>query len=115
MELAQIAAPEMFFPPWYFWLINLATVIVIFSAVTTIVYLNIRAGTERRMHEREIAARLIETLVVQRKMSADEVERILDSYWQLGTFWHRFRRWFAPSPTSPTPSKFFDDSEIHGK
>lgn len=103
MLLAQpLLAAEVFFPPWYFWLFVLALVTVIFTAIVTMVYLNLQAETRRRVHDRETAARLIETLVVQRNMSADEVEQVLDSYWRLGTFWYRFSRWFAPSKTQPT-------------
>lgn len=109
MLLAQTAtAADVFFPPWYFWLFVLATVIVVLSAVLAIVYLNLSAETERRRHDRETAARLIEIMVVQRKMSPDEVEQILNSYWQLGNFWHRFRRWFVAlgkGPDTKLPTK----------
>ena len=100
--------PQPFFPPWYFWVFVLGTVLVVFTAIVLIVYLSLQAETQRRLHERETAARLIEVLVVQRKMSAGEVEQILDSYWRLGTFWYRFSRWFKgphslPTKTIPSP------------
>lgn len=102
MLLAQtLLAAEVFFPPWYFWLFVLATVTVVFTAIITMIYLTLQAETQRRVHERETTARLIETLLVQRKMSADEIEQVLDSYWRLGTFWYRFSRWFVRSKRLP--------------
>ena len=101
------AAAVPFFPPWYFWLFVLATVTIVLSAIIVIVYLNVSAETERRRYDRETAARLIEVLVIQRKMSSDEVEQILNCYWQLGTFWYRFSRWFGrPGPTASELPKY---------
>ncbi len=102
MLLAQARiASEVFFPPWYFWLFVLAVVVVVFAAIVTIVFLTLSAETERRRHDRETAARLIEVMALQRKMSPQEIEQVLNSYWQLGTFWHRFSRWFARRKDEP--------------
>lgn len=105
MLFAQLsAAPPPFFPPWYFWLFVLATVISVLSFVTLIVYLNLSADTERLRHERETAPRLVEVMLVQRKMSPEEIEQVLASYGQMNTFWNRVRRFFLNSNAGLKPS-----------
>ncbi|WP_254512835.1 hypothetical protein [Anatilimnocola floriformis] len=101
-------AQAPFFPPWYFWLFVFSLVVVIAGTIIVIVYLNVSAETERRRNDRETAARLIEVMVVQRKMSPEEVEQILNCYWQPGSFWSRFHRWFsrANPPVSSEPPKY---------
>ena len=98
MLLAQITPPPTpFFPPWYFWLFVLALVITIVSFIVVLVYVTTRADNERRIKEREMAAHLIEVMLTQRKMSPAEIDQVLNSYWRLGSFWHRFRSWFFPA------------------
>jgi hypothetical protein len=103
MFFAQLTAAPPFFPPWYFWLFVLATVISVLSFLALIVYLNLSADTERLRHERETAARLVEVMLVQRKMSPEEIEQVLASYGQMNTFWNRVRRYFSISSTSSKP------------
>ena len=86
----------VFFPPWYFWLFVFTTVVVTLVAFVTLIILSVHLQSRRRIKEREIAARLIETLVTHQKMSAAEIEQVLNCYWRLGTFWPRFSRWFVP-------------------
>jgi hypothetical protein len=108
MLIAQ-AAPEVFFPPMYFWLFVLATLVIVFGGIATIVYVCVTAETQRQMHERETAARLIEVMIVQRKMSADEIEQVLNSYNRKGNLWQRISRWFPRPRDLPATGMF------HGK
>jgi hypothetical protein len=102
-----LLAAEPFFPPWYFWLFVFSTVIAVFTGIVVIVYLNLAADTERLRHERETAARLIEVMLVQRKMTPEEIDQVLGSYRELNTFWQRFKRLFkAVLPAGKTlPTK----------
>ena len=94
--LAQAAAPTPFFPPWYFWLFVFSVVVAVLTGFVSLVFVVKRAETEKRVREREIAARLIEVMLTQRKMSPAEIDQVLSSYWRMGTFWYRFQRWLAP-------------------
>ena len=94
MLFAAEPMAEAFFPPWYFWLFVLAMVSVIFAGIATIVYLVTTAETQRQQHERETAARLLEVMIVQRKMTADEIEQIFCSYYRTNNVWNRITRWF---------------------
>jgi hypothetical protein len=115
MFLAAPAAAPTFFPPWYFWLFVFATVVVVCCMIVFIVYLNVRAETERRIHEDEAVARLMETMIVQRKMSAQEIEQVIDSYRQLGGCWHYLQRWLRPRASSALPKIAFTGLESLGK
>ena len=104
MLLAQVqVAAETFFPPWYFWVFVLATLVVVFAGIATIVYLCTTAETQRQQHERETAARLMEVMIVQRKMSADEIDQVLCSYYRSGSVFSRISRWFNRTRTGNAP------------
>ena len=107
MLLAQAPIPpETFFPPWYFWLFVLAVITIVFAGIATIVYLCTTAETQRQQHERETAARLMEVMIVQRKMSADEIEQVLCCYYRSGTVLSRISRWFKRSGLAPAADRF---------
>jgi|GEM_PF-4686101 len=114
MFFAQVAVPpEAFFPPWYFWMFVLAVIVVIFAGIATIVYLCTTAETQRQQHERETAARLLEVMIVQRKMSADEIEQIFCSFYRSGTVWNRISRWFRGREDLPGASLFAKPAKMH--
>jgi hypothetical protein len=105
MLLAQAAA---FFPPWYFWLFVFAIVLVIFSAITTMVVYATRAEMLRRIRERELAAQLIDQMLKEHHLSAAEIEQVMNGYWLEGSFWRRLRASFsrpAKTPMAIPPQK----------
>ena len=102
---ASQLAGETFFPPWYFWLFVLAVVAVIFTGLATIVYFVVSAETQRQQHARETSARLLEVMIVQRKMSADEIEQVLSSYYRSGTIWSRINCWFKRRDDLPNAAR----------
>lgn len=118
LVLAQISPAEQFFPPWWFWLFVFGIVLVIFGAIATMVVASIWSDHARQIRERELAAQLIELLLEKHKLSADEVEQILNAYWRIGTFWGRFQplwnRFFGRGAVSGPP-KFPDSAFAHDK
>jgi hypothetical protein len=84
MLLAQASAA---FPPFSFWLITLALVMVMATATVKLVDCVKRADCAQRIKERELAAHLVEVMLVERKFSPEEIEQVLQSYQRLGTLW----------------------------
>lgn len=105
MLLAQVqSSAATFFPPWYFWLFVFAIILVIFSAITTMVVYATRAEMLRKIRERELAAQLIEQMLKEHHLSAAEIEQIMNGFWLEGSFWQRLRAHFSPRAKLETTS-----------
>jgi hypothetical protein len=83
------AAP--FFPPWYFWVFVFRVVLVVVTGLVTMIIGVTRINCAQRVRERELAARLMEAMIQDRDLAPVEIERLINAYWRLGSFWGRFQ------------------------